>query len=222
MQTSGNRSSFYRPATRRSTRVAGVGMAVGFMFAVAGLGACSPGSLPTDFPVNGVAPAAGGTTGSNTGGAPGPAAGGSVGSMGGSGGTPSAGGDIGTRPLANCAAYATVNDYETKLLVPQCGKSGCHVAGGLAPPDMAMPNIYSRLLDKFVSYAATTCDKGKDKLIDSSGTAETSFFVAKMRDKMPKCPSGAAGGLQMPFGLAALPQSDIDCTVAYVKAVLGK
>jgi hypothetical protein len=213
MQTSGNRSSFYRPANGWTSRVAGVGLAVGVLIAAgAAQMSCSPGSLPPDFPVGGgVTTPTGGMGGGNTGGMMG----------GGTGG--GGGGDMSARPLANCAAYPTVADYETKLLVPQCGKSGCHTAsGGLSPPDMASPNIYSRLIDKYVAYVSTTCDKGKDKLIDSGGTADTSFFVAKVRDKAPKCPSGPAGGLQMPFGLPALSQSDIDCTVSYVAAILGK
>jgi hypothetical protein len=213
MQTSGNRSSFYRPANGWTSRVAGVGLAVGVLLAAAAVQmSCSPGSLPADFPVGGsVTPGTGGISGGNTGG-----------TMMGTGGMPATG-DMGTRPLANCAAYPTVNDYETKLLVPQCGKAGCHTpSGGLSPPDMASPNIYSRLIDKFVAYTASTCDKTKDKLIDSGGTADASFFVSKIRDKAPKCPSGPAGGLQMPFGLPPLAQSDIDCSVAYVNAILGK
>jgi hypothetical protein len=216
MHRSGNRT-FDRPATRPMSHVTIAGRLFGFFLAAAALSiSCSPGSLPPDFQVGG---AGGGTpTGGMGGGTP-------TGGMG--GGTPTGGmggGDVLSKALTGCAAYATVGDFETKLLVPKCGTSGCHTpTGGLSPPDLMSPNSYSRILDKNVAYMATMCDKTKDKYVNSGDTAENSFFVSKVRDKSPKCsPAGPVSGTQMPFVPPLLPQSDIDCTVAYVKAILGK
>jgi hypothetical protein len=221
MQTSGNRSSFYRPATRRSTRVAGVGMAVGFMFAVAGLGACSPGSLPGDFQVPGVTPATGGTSGGNTGGAPGPAAGGSVGSMGGSGGMPSAGGAVSpSTPVANCTKFSTLGDADGFFKM-RCGvASNCH--GASAPwTEMSGTNLFMSLLDAKPKFDCTS-----DKIINS-GDYMKSLLVAKTSQMAPACPTGGTSAMalmppanMMPM-MAPLNPDEVTCIQQFAKAASG-
>jgi hypothetical protein len=211
MPTTGDRSDSDRSALGRTSKVVLESLTVALLAAASIATSCAPGSLPSDFH-----PAGQGGTG-GMGGAP-------TGGMGGGGMDAAPVGDVLVRPLANCAAYGTVGDFETKFLGPKCGTMvGCHQPGSPFPPDLLTASAYARLIDKAVSSPGTVCSTTKDKLVDSSLAPEDTYLVAKVRDKMPKCnPTGPVGGAQMPFGMPALPQSDIDCTIAYVKAILNK
>jgi hypothetical protein len=197
----------------RIARVAGMGVMAGLIVAATSSWlSCSPGELdcsvvnkPPCTPVSG----AGGTGGDPP--------------MGGTGGgTP--GGITLSTPIAGCSmtGVGTVGDFETKFIVPRCGKVGCHTPGAVFQPDMAGPEIFKRLVNRTVSYSMTTCNKTADKYIDTAVAPEQSFMVIKVRDPMPKCPSGAPGGLPMPFGEPALNDMEKACVLAYVKAVSGK
>jgi hypothetical protein len=150
---------------------------------------------------------------------------------GGAGGTPGTMASL-TTPMTGCTVpgVATVGDFETKFIAVRCGKAACHnTPTPTFAPDMGGPEIFKRLYNKTVVYAATTCNKMTDKYIDPAMDPSASFLVAKVRDPMPKCPSGAAGGTPMPFAetvpgmnVGPLTMAEVNCMIAYVKAVSGK
>jgi hypothetical protein len=206
---------------RTSGRLAGVAgmgvLATSILFATSSWLSCSPGVLDCDSvsaQACGNAAGAGGTPGT-----------------GGTGGGGGAGPTITlATPISGCAlpGITNVGEFETKFIAVRCGKAACHSTPPTFAPDMAAPEIFKRLYNKTVVYAATTCNKTTDKYIDPAGDPANSFLVVKVRDTMPKCPSGTAGGLQMPFnempGPNAGPLNEMEkaCVVAYAKAVAGK
>jgi len=181
--------------------------------ALASLAACSPGELDcARVNVSGWC-GKGGT-------------GGGGGGMGGAGGMdyPDPSGNM----LTGCASadFKTVTDFEMKFLGPRCAKPGlCHIPANATsyPPDLGSAKAWMRLRDKLVAYPMSTCNKAMDKYVDTGGDPANSFLVSKVRDKAPKCPNGAAGGAQMPFAEPVLlTQMEIDCMVAYAKAIAVK
>jgi hypothetical protein len=137
----------------------------------------------------------------------------------GDGGAPAAGLSDSTK-LEGCAKLPTVGAFERDMLVARCGTAGCHQANGRPfAPDLATRPIYPRLLDQLVTSSATTCDKEKDRYIDSAADPARSYLVAKVRDAKPLCPSGSAGGVRMPFLKPALTDDEVACFLAYVEAV---
>jgi len=204
MQTSGNSSW-------KTTRVAGMASAIGFAIVVTGNWlACSPGEPDcTKVSCND----SGGTGGDNN--------------TGGSGG----GGTMMDPPPAACDGLmvATVDDFETKFIVPKCGQSMCHGPRTVFPPkNLDMPDmIRPTLVGKNGSLACKT-----DFYIDKKDYTK-SFVLAKITatgDYLP-CPGAPtgkadAGGTRMPnkTGMPGaqgdpLSAGEIECFTWYVKSV---
>jgi hypothetical protein len=129
------------------------------------------------------------------------------------------------RKLTECPlpAFARAGDFETGFLAPRCGRGVvCH-ANPLYPPNLKAPAAYLRLVDINVAYGKTSCDVARDKYIDRAAGPDGSFLVAKARDVPPKCPSGAVGGLPMPFdGMNPATRDEVACMISYIKAVIEK
>lgn len=180
MQTSGSNRKF---------TVKGIGLVAAIGFLSTGLYvACTPGGLqdcgkdtPEEcFPIagGGDSGAGGGGGGGGTGGRTDAATGGTGGGTGGGGGGSDAGppgGSVSAATAVNCTAYPTVGEIETKLLLPQCGTSGCHMVEVPFPPQLAGTDVFKRLVD--VS-AKTLCKT--EKYVDKA-TPATSFFVRRSR-----------------------------------------
>jgi hypothetical protein len=169
--------------------------------------ACSPGEL--DCAKVNCAPA---STGGN-------------GGSGGSGGSGGAGGGGMTDEVPEACKGMGVNstgDFETKFIVPKCGKdSMCHQAV-FPPRNLHMQSmIKSAMVNK---NAATLCKT--DKYIDPDNI-EKSFVLAKITAEGDKveCPSGGEGGTRMPNSMAAvagprLSDEEIECFTWWVKQVI--
>jgi hypothetical protein len=215
MQTSGNRSSFYRPVSSWTSRVAGMGLAVGLLFAASVAGtSCSPGTLPPDFqPVvgsGGTAPTGG------TGGTSGSGGGNPTGGMGGMAGSVTR-----DTKVASCSKFKTLGESDDYLKM-RCGagKGACHSTGAVWT-NMDGPDTWKTFLMK---NATLSC--GGAKLIDSADWMN-SLIVIKTSQAMPKCPGAQAiPGDLMPSKLAdpmqvALSADEVTCFQQLAKAASG-
>jgi hypothetical protein len=127
-----------------------------------------------------------------------------------------------TTPLAGCAKYPTLAEFEEKLMVPRCATAGCHTESGPFAPDLKTRPIHPRLVNALVVYKLTKCDKSRDRYIDTGAAPEKSYLVSKVRDANPTCPGGGPGGARMPFATKEpLPEEDITCFLSYVRALTG-
>jgi hypothetical protein len=192
MQTSGNGSSISRPAGGRTTRAAGVGLAIGAVVMVTGAWiSCSPGELNCDKVTcpNGSGGSGGGEAGSGGGG--GSAAAG--GSGGGGGTAPSECDSLGVK---------TPTDFETKFIVAKCSTSMCHgPTSAFFPKGLSQQSMIRSLL---VGKKGQLYCKN-DYYINKTDPSK-SFVLAKISadGDMVTCPSGGAGGLRMPNAMPAV------------------
>jgi hypothetical protein len=124
-------------------------------------------------------------------------------------------------PLEGCPKFPTVGAFEKELMLPRCGTASCHGAAGRPfAPDLHTLPVSPRLLDHKVTAASSPCDKAKALYLDSHAAPEDSYLVSKVRDPMPKCPDGRAGGLRMPYAAKdPLPDDEIACFVSYARAL---
>jgi hypothetical protein len=129
------------------------------------------------------------------------------------GSPPIASKDGGTGGALNCKNLAEV---EQKLIIPTCGKSGCH-DGMSSPPQLnKVGDIVGQLLDK---PGLLWCKS--DKYIDKSNVMK-SFLLAKVAASTASvaCPSGGApnsGGARMPSDMTTgLSAEQVECFRTYV------
>jgi hypothetical protein len=217
MQTSGNSSSMSRSGVGRQTRVAGIA-AVGFAAAMTmSLFSCSPGEV--DCTKVSCAGSSGNTGGD--GGDSGGSGGGGGGMTGGAGGM--------DPPPASCGDLnvATIDDFETKFIVPRCGMPMCHGPSSVFTPKNLHLKAMIRptLVGKKPSLFCNT-----DFYINTSDYMK-SFVLAKIKATADTlaCPSGGkadSGGTRMPNKDGApgtvgtrLQDGEIECFTWYVKQV---
>jgi hypothetical protein len=211
MQTSGKRSITSRPVADRTSKVAGLGLAVSLVFfgAIVGI-ACSPGSLPSDFPLAG---------GSGAGG---------VGGAGGGGG-PDGGGGPAVGPstaVADCPKFKTLGEADG-YFASRCGFNPlCHGTGAVWT-DLQKPNIWMRLLNEKTKVDCTGADT---KVIDGTAWMK-SLMLVKASQMTPTCPSGMTPGTVMPPPpdlqtvtpkVPALTPEEVTCISNFTKAASGK
>jgi hypothetical protein len=217
MQTSGNSGSMSRSGNGRMVGVAAVGLTA---LVSLSLLSCTPGVVDCDkVSCN---DGSGGATGGS-----GDEGGGGGGNTGGStGGT---GGDI----PASCGDInvASVDDFETKFIIPKCGQMGCHGPASVFPPknlhmkDMIRPTLVGKkgTLACMSDFYINTSDYMK------------SFVLAKIKATTDTlaCPSPGgkadAGGTRMPNKDGApgtvgtrLADGEIECFTWYVQQVAKK
>jgi hypothetical protein len=125
--------------------------------------------------------------------------------------------DLSATPVPGCAKHATVAEVERDLLAVRCGKSACHVPGGVFAPDLKSPAAWQRLLDVPTGYANTHCPG--DRYIAREDPAHKSYLFAVVKDAVPTCADGSPGGPRMPFARPALPDDELACLASYVQAV---
>jgi hypothetical protein len=126
-------------------------------------------------------------------------------------------GSAGSDPpsLATCARATTVAEFETKFIVPTCGKGNgsCH-SSGLFSPNLSDGPLSAVLLDK-----APTRFCLSNKLIDSKTPAD-SLVLTKIHQNPPHCPgTTTAAGDPMPWHMPALSDADKACMDGYVQMV---
>lgn len=210
MQTSDS-SSFQRPVKFRTTRAAGVGAAIGMTLLVtSGWLACSPGELDCSK-VDCVKAGSGGGGEGGEGGAGGSGGMGGAGGSGGGGGAPEACKNI----MVN-----SLDEFETKFIIPKCGMSACHQA--VFPPR----NLHMKAMIRtaMVDKAGVTLCKN-DKYINKADVSK-SYVLAKITATEEKvtCPSGGDGGVRMPniaVGMVGprLNDDEIACFTWYVETL---
>lgn len=113
----------------------------------------------------------------------------------------------GTLPNAACAQ--TAQQVETSILIPKCGISGCHNAGG-PNVDFQTPGIAARMLPAGTSIKGKTSCAAND-LFDKANPAN-SFFIPKSNDATVTC-----GTPMSPFSSA----TDKPCLAEWAKYVAG-
>jgi hypothetical protein len=131
------------------------------------------------------------------------------------GGSPIPSKDGGTTGALNCKNLAEV---EQKLIVPTCGKSGCHDGADKSPPPQLhkVGDIVGRLLDK---PGMMWCKS--DNYIDKSNVMK-SYLLAKVAASSLSvtCPSGGTqgnGGIRMPSDMTTgLSTEQVECFRTYV------
>jgi len=206
MQTSGNGSSFSRPAAGRTTRAASVGMVIGaVVLASSAWISCSPGELDCEK-VSCIQTSVTGNDGGMTNTDP-PA------------------------PSACGSGIKTLTDFETKFIVPKCGTSACHAA--VFPPKNL--NMASMIRKQLVGVKAQTLciDKegggAKADFYINKDDVDKSYILAKITsmEDMVTCPNGEKGGTRMPNSMPTiagprLSDDEITCFTWWVKAVAAK
>lgn len=203
MQTSGKRSITFRPASDRTTRVAGLGLRTSlWFFAVTTVVSCSPGSLPDGFVDGG--PGGGGT-----------------------GGTGGGVAVTAATPVANCSKFGTLGEADAWFQM-RCGiNSGCHGSTAVWTDMQALAPLWSKLPDRKPIIA---CLGGNTKLVDKADWMK-SFLIVKTSQMVPACPSGMNAGTVMPppaamqpAGVMAAPlmPDEVACIAQFAQAAAGK
>jgi hypothetical protein len=90
-----------------------------------------------------------------------------------------------------------------------CNGAACHIAANAAtfPPDLISPGVEARVKD--VASASLICTG--QKYVDTTNI-EASLLLTKLAAS-PSC------GVQMPFGLSPLMQTQIDCIRSWAQSL---
>jgi hypothetical protein len=110
-----------------------------------------------------------------------------------------------TGQVADATCPTTTADIQRAILVPRCGKSGCHVgeepAQGL---DLASDGLESRIVG-----VIGTCGRP----IVTAGKPDQSYLITKVSRRNPSCGAG------MPFDGTVLSAHDVSCLTQWVEGL---